>query len=327
MARVAVVRGVRGDAVGGCVVKIIEAPYLSAAWREYRAKRITGSTAAAILGVDSGSYARSALTEWARIRGHYVERDETNAYSEWGMATEPVHRAWLDEDGLGAVRVIDGIVQHPTLDWACATLDGITGDGDALCDVELKAPSQYTADEWRSGIPLKYQVQSQFGMACAEARQAYLSAILPPQRDPGAAFVRLAAALAAGTAMEPSLLKWCGFERVGHVLTADARFQAAMFAKLAQFMDENVRQGFAPEATGLACDKDYLKNRETGEPLATEFDERAVALWDELQAVNAEANKVDERKQSIQNRLVQIANAATWTEAKKAISKARRLTA
>lgn len=305
-------------------MKIVPVKYLSSEWREYRRSRITGSTAAAILGLESGSYARSALTEWARLRGETPDREDSNPYSEWGLASEAVHRSWLQADGVGTVREVGGIVQHPEHDWACCTVDGLMGEGASLCVVELKAPSKWTADDWRSGLPLKYQVQSQFGMACCGAEQAYLSAILPPQKDPDGAFVRLAAALLDGTALTPDLLRWCGFEQFGHFLARDPRFQAAMFDKLRRFMEENVRGGFAPEASGLACDKEYLKNRVTGEPLSTEFDEEAVQKWEALEKVNAAMKPLSARKSELENQLTQAANAHTWAEAKKAIQAARK---
>lgn len=314
-------------------MKIIDAPYLSTAWRDYRAKRITGSTAAAIIGQSTYS---SPLTEWARIMGRSVQSDESNPYGEWGLATEGAHRLWIAADGEGDVWTVDGIVQHPTIDWACCTPDGFMGtEGSAdFTNVELKAPSAWTAEDWRGDLPLRHQVQSQFAGECCGAGQSYLSAILPPERDPMGAFVRVAAGLIEAArddiAHDPqavlNLLRHAGFTRVGFHLPAHTRFRAAMFAALTKFWAENVEQGFAPEATGLACDKEALKGL-GGEDVATEFDEKAAALWDELQRVNAEMKPLDERKESLQNRLTQLARASTWKDAKKAIAAARRLTA
>lgn len=306
-------------------MKIIDAPYLSDAWREYRAKRITASTAAAILGQSKYS---SPLTEWARILGRSTRQDDTNPYSEWGMATESAHRAWIAHDGEGDVWAVDGIVQHESIHWACCTPDGFIGDRAVpSCLVELKAPSSWTADEWRGSLPMPYQIQAQFGMACTGAPDAYLSAILPPERDPMGAFVRVAANLMDRNPLATlDLLRWAGFTRVGYHLAASPRFQAAMLGALTKFWTENVEQGFAPEATGLACDKEILKGM-GGEVLNTDFDESAVAMWDELQAVNVELAKVEERKETLQNKLTQAARAATWKDAKRAITQARRQTA
>ncbi len=308
-------------------MKIIDAPYLSAAWREYRAKRISGSTAAEILGQSTYS---SPLAEWRRIHGGMTPDFEGNPYSEWGLATEAAHRLWIEADGEGRVWTVDGIIQHPTLHWACCTPDGFIGTEGApdFAVVELKAPSSWTADEWRGDLPLKHQVQSQFNGAVCGASASYLSAILPPERDPMGAFVRVAAALfEADSARDRlDLLRWAGFTRVGFPLAAHARFRSAMFAALTKFWVENVEQGFAPDATGLACDKEILKGM-GGEELATEFDDAAAALWDELQAVNADMKKLDDRKETIQNRLTQAARASTWKDAKRAITQARKMTA
>lgn len=308
-------------------MQIVNAPYLSAAWREYRRSRVTGSTAAAILGQSTYS---SPLSEWARILGRSVDRDESNPYGEWGQATEAAHRLWIEHDGEGHVWTVEGIVQHPRMHWACCTPDGFMGTEGApdFAVVELKAPSSWTADEWRGDLPLKHQVQSQFNGSVCGAPASYLSAILPPERDPMGAFVRVAAALfdADSARDRLDLLRWAGFTRVGFRLPAHERFRSAMFAALAKFWTENVEQGFAPDATGLACDKETLKGL-GGEELATDFDEQAVALWTELQAVNAEMKKLDDRKETIQNRLTQAARASTWKDAKRAITQARKITA
>lgn len=310
-------------------MKIIDAPYLSQAWRDYRAKRITGSTAAAIIGQSTYS---SPLTEWARIMGRSVQSDESNPYGEWGLATEGAHRLWIKADGEGHVWTVDGIIQHPTIHWACCTPDGFMGtEGSAdFTNVELKAPSSWTADDWRGDLPLRHQVQSQFSGECCGASQSYLSAILPPERDPMGAFVRVAAALLGHSATSDErvldVLRWAGFTRVGFHLPAHPRFRAAMFAALTKFWTENVEQGFAPEATGLACDKETLKGL-GGEELATEFDEQSAALWDELQRVNADMAELKERKETLQNKLTQAARASTWSDAKRAITQARKMTA
>lgn len=313
-------------------MKIIELEYLSPEWHAYRAPRITASTMAGLLGHDTR---RTALSEWARIRRGEVGQSSESPFSAWGLVTERAHLAWMRLDGVEGVEGADYIVGHPLDDRICCTPDGFALGRSVV--VELKAPSGYTADEWRpssgdaASLPMKYQIQAQVAMMCCGVSMAHLSALLPPKQSE-AAFVGVASALldrdfpVSDDEAVVALLRSNGFAREGFDLPANPRLHRAMEAEVRRFWAEHVEAGVAPRATSADVDKQTLKSLATGEMVADIDDEHA-ALFESLDGINAELKEIQARKDEAQNRLTQQVGAATWAEAKKTLNAARRLLA
>ena len=313
-------------------MKRIHLEYLSDEWRAYRAKRITASTMAGLLGQDTY---KTPLSEWARICRGESRDGEESPFARWGLATERAHLAWIRLDGFEGVVGANYIVQHPTDDRICCTPDGFAMNQSVV--IELKAPSGYTADEWRpssggaAALPMKYQIQAQVAMMCCGVELAHLSALLPPKSSESA-FVGVAAGL-----MDPAfpvaddeavvaLLRANGFTREGFDLPANKRLHRAMEAEVRRFWAEHVETGVQPPATAADVDKQALKALATGEVVA-DIDEEHAAIFESLDAINAELKAVEARKNEAQNRLTQATGAATWAEAKKTLNAARRLLA
>jgi putative phage-type endonuclease len=88
----------------------------------------------------------------------------TSAAMQWGVDCEPMARsAYETETGLIVTEV--GFVDHPTIEMAGASPDGLVGD-DGL--IEIKCPETKTHIETLTSnrAPAKYMPQMQWQMAC-----------------------------------------------------------------------------------------------------------------------------------------------------------------
>jgi predicted phage-related endonuclease len=86
---------------------------------------------------------------------------------EWGTQTEPEARAAYSAKTGELVEEV-GFIDHPTIEGAGASPDGIVGEG----LVEIKCPQTNTMLEWilTRTIPARYLAQMQFQMAVTGAK-------------------------------------------------------------------------------------------------------------------------------------------------------------
>ena len=269
---------------------------LSPEWHKYRAKRISGTSVAGILGVSRFS---TPLSEWARLTGKMDRPVVDSPFADWGIRTEPFNKAWYEEETGRLVLHEPGLFQHRSIDWLCFTPDGII-DPDFLVRPlpegspmekgrglwEAKAPSAFKAKDWDDKVPLEYQVQIQIGMEVLGLSWASVSALIQPH------------------------LKIVDVER-------NQRFIDACMERLDTFWSHNVLGDIPPEATGDAADKAALKGLAPSDPLpVTEALEREFAEFLKAQAEVKELEKdLDRRK----NKLTQALGQPTWMDAKKAL--------
>lgn len=139
-------------------------------WFAHRIGRVTASKIADVMaqtqsgpGAARKNYMADLIAE--RLTG---ERREgfTNAAMQWGADTEPQARAMYEfVTDLTVTEV--GFVDHPKIDMAGCSPDGLVGD-DGM--VEIKCPNTAThLDTLLSGtIDAKYLKQMQFQMACTD---------------------------------------------------------------------------------------------------------------------------------------------------------------
>ena len=166
------------------------------AWHLARCGKVTGSRIADVVARTISGYAASRENLKATL---IVERltqkpseTFTNAAMEWGTQQEPIARAaYAARTG----QLVDevGFINHPTIEWAGASPDGVIGN--AL--VEFKCPNTATHLEYvlSKQIPQKYVYQMQFQMAVTGAEscdfvsfdprlpERYQMLILPVKRD------------------------------------------------------------------------------------------------------------------------------------------------
>lgn len=137
-------------------------------WHAARCGKVTASRIADLMARTKSGYGASRANYMSEI---IVERmtgapypSFTTAAMQWGIETEPQARAGYAF--LHDVEVVEvGFINHPTLEGAGASPDGLVGD-DGL--VEIKCPNTSTHIEilLSKQVPDKYVKQMMFQMAC-----------------------------------------------------------------------------------------------------------------------------------------------------------------
>jgi putative phage-type endonuclease len=140
-------------------------------WFAARLGKVTASSLHKVLaktktgyGADRGNYMTQLVLE--RVTGNKAD-SFSSAAMQWGVDQEPFARAAY-ETTQGVMVDEIGFIQHPTIEMAGASPDGLVGD-DGM--VEIKCPESKTALEcWLSDNPVesKYFAQMQWQMRCAD---------------------------------------------------------------------------------------------------------------------------------------------------------------
>lgn len=142
-------------------------------WFALRAGRVTASRIADMMA--------KTKTGWGASRANYraqlvVERltgmpseSFSNAAMQWGTDREPEARQAYCEHMLCTVDEL-AFAEHPTLEWAGASPDGLVGETGLL---EIKCPNTAThIDTLLNGtVPDKYFLQMQWQLACLPGRE------------------------------------------------------------------------------------------------------------------------------------------------------------
>lgn len=278
-------------------MKLIPIMQRTPAWHAYRAKRISGSTAAGILGVATHKPGRpTPLSEWLRLTGRRQQPELSGDWLKWGTLSEPFHRALYSDKFPGRVihSMDDFIAQDEEFDWLCYSPDGEVADGDATLLLELKAPSPFNA-EWAEQIPLENMVQVQIGMSVMGYRRASVSALIWPGIRP-------------------------------YEIERDAMFIEVARAQLAQFMDYHVAKDIPPHAVAGDTDREALRGIAPDAPI-WEWTEEIERRWNDAQRIQAELKARELELDAHKNRLAQLVGAPGWREAKKAIEHKARVMA
>jgi putative phage-type endonuclease len=143
-----------------------------------RRGRITGTTAAAIIGV---SPFLSAHDAWMDIRGHRAF--EPTERMRWGIALQPAVAAEFSRRHELRTIACEATRVHPERDWLAATGDYFLYDYDEPAGLlEVKTAGWDRRDEWApSGTalpPLHYYVQLVVQMAVYGEREAWLAVLI-----------------------------------------------------------------------------------------------------------------------------------------------------
>src|SRR5262252_6447903 len=138
---------------------------------EQRAARQGKLTASRIACLVQGE--RAAIYRlWQEMIGLEAEEDLSRVWAvQLGAATEQLNLDWYAGKN-NPVTQRGEVVAHPTLDWACATLDGF--DEILACPIEVKHVGGFEPVEV---IIDRYQPQMHWQMECTETRLCALSII------------------------------------------------------------------------------------------------------------------------------------------------------
>ena len=139
-------------------------------WKQMRAGKVTASRVADVIAKTKSGYSSSRanyLTQLVIERFGVVNEGFTNAAMQWGTETEPLARIEYEKRNLVSVEQVD-FVAHPLIAMSGASPDGIVGDG----LLEIKCANSATHFEYllADEVPLKYQPQMAWQMACTGAQ-------------------------------------------------------------------------------------------------------------------------------------------------------------
>ena len=139
-------------------------------WFAARLGNVTASRVADVIAKTKSGYSASRENYMAqliceRMTGTVAE-SYTNAAMQWGTETEPLARAAYESIADVLVDEV-GYVQHPRIERAGASPDGLVGNDGLL---EIKAPQTNTHIDTliTEQVPTKYITQMQWQMACTK---------------------------------------------------------------------------------------------------------------------------------------------------------------
>ena len=139
-------------------------------WFAARLGKVTASKVADLMAKTKSGYSASRDNYMAQLVVERITKTKAESYSnaamDWGTAQEPFARAAYEAFTGFMVEEV-GFVQHPTIEWAGASPDGLVGN-DGL--VEIKCPNTATMIDTllKGKVPQKYYIQMQMQMACTQ---------------------------------------------------------------------------------------------------------------------------------------------------------------
>ena len=151
----------------------------SDAWKQLRMGRVTASRVKDIIATTKTGYSTSRdkyMTQLLLERlTNTVAESYTNDAMNWGVEQEAFARAAY-ESKMGVLVDQVAFVNHPTIEMAGASPDGLVGEG----LVELKCPMSHThLESILGGVDDQYKAQVQWQMACTGAKWTDLCSFDP----------------------------------------------------------------------------------------------------------------------------------------------------
>ena len=151
----------------------------SDAWKQLRAGKVTASRVKDIVATTKTGYSTSRdkyMTQLLLERlTNTVAESYTNDAMSWGTEQEPFARAAYEAAKNVMVDQV-AFVNHPTIEMAGASPDGIVGEG----LVELKCPMSHThLESLLGGLDDQYKTQVNWQMACTGAKWTDLCSFDP----------------------------------------------------------------------------------------------------------------------------------------------------
>lgn len=138
-------------------------------WKRNRCGKVTASRVADVIAKTKSGYSASRanyMTELVIQRFGVISNGFTNSAMQWGTETEPLARIEYENRNLVSVVEVD-FIDHPTIEMAGCSPDGLVGDG----LLEIKCPNSTTHFEYLLAceVPEKYKPQMAWQMACTGA--------------------------------------------------------------------------------------------------------------------------------------------------------------
>lgn len=149
-------------------MNLADLPQRSDEWFRARLGKVTASRVADLMAKTKTGYAASRDNYKAELvvqrLTQALESSYSNAAMQWGVDHEPLARAAYESKRGILVKEV-GFIDHPTIQWAGASPDGLVEDG----LIEIKCPQAATHLEYLQAKkpPRKYLLQMQFQMACS----------------------------------------------------------------------------------------------------------------------------------------------------------------
>jgi putative phage-type endonuclease len=148
-------------------------------WKQLRLGKATASRIKDIIAKTQKGYSTSRDKYMTQLLLERLTDTVAESYSDaamqWGVEQEPFARAAYEAAKNVMVDQV-AFVNHPTIEMAGASPDGIVGDG----LVELKCPMSHThLESILGGIDDQYKVQVQWQMACTGAKWTDLCSFDP----------------------------------------------------------------------------------------------------------------------------------------------------
>jgi putative phage-type endonuclease len=137
-------------------------------WFKARAGKVTASRIADVMAKTKTGYSTSRQNYLAQLVAERLTGAPQDSYSnaamQWGTETEPLARA-VFENAKGLFVDETGFHDHPIIEWAGASPDGLIGDKGLI---EIKCPNTSTHIEYllSKKVPNKYILQMQWQMDC-----------------------------------------------------------------------------------------------------------------------------------------------------------------
>jgi predicted phage-related endonuclease len=131
---------------------------------------VGGSDARIIMGNDEAALVRL----WREKRGEADPPDlSSNLIVQLGTATEELNRTWYERNTGRSIGDVQRRVQHSTIPWMVATLDGIVEGSGAVFEAKFMLPWSFSEE----AAAEKYMAQVQHNMWVTHLRSAVLSII------------------------------------------------------------------------------------------------------------------------------------------------------
>jgi putative phage-type endonuclease len=144
--------------------------YNRSSWIPDRRSFIGGSDARIIMGNDEAALVRL----WREKRGEADPPDlSSNLIVQLGTATEELNRTWYERNTGRSIGEVQRRVQHSTIPWMVATLDGIVEDTEAVFEAKFMLPWSFSEE----AAAEKYMAQLQHNMWVTHLRTSVLSII------------------------------------------------------------------------------------------------------------------------------------------------------
>lgn len=145
-------------------MEIVDLEQNTQEWRDFRKKHIGASDIAPILGISPW---KTAYKLWCEKTGK-VKEDEPSNFMARGTYLE--HEARLKYVETTSIPVMPQVQVFEKWDVAAASLDGISIDGEVIC--EIKCPGMNTYELARlDSIPDYYEFQMQWQLMCTGAKR------------------------------------------------------------------------------------------------------------------------------------------------------------